>query len=91
MRELLSAERQSFPHQLMKVLVEQFSVFPLGTTVRLNTGEVGVVTKLNPRHPLRPVVQVTQLPDRTVPSERKFVDLSTTTLVHVAVVETETI
>jgi HD-GYP domain-containing protein (c-di-GMP phosphodiesterase class II) len=91
MRELLAAERQSFPHQLMKVLVEQFSVFPLGTTVRLNTGEVGIVTKLNPRHPLRPVVQITHLPDRSVPSEHKVVDLSTTTLVHVAVVESETV
>jgi hypothetical protein len=89
MRELLATEKQSFPHQLMKVLVEQFSVFPLGTTVRLNTGEVGVVTQLNPRHPLRPIVQVTQLADRTVPSERKLVDLSKTTLVHVTVVEAD--
>jgi HD-GYP domain-containing protein (c-di-GMP phosphodiesterase class II) len=89
MRELLANEKQSFPHQLMKVLLEQFSVFPLGTTVRLNTGELGVVTQLNPRHPLRPVVQVTQLADRSVPSELRLLDLSKTTLVHVAMVEAE--
>ena len=89
MRELLSNEKQSFPHPLMKILVEQFSVFPLGTTVRLNTGEMAIVTQLNPRHPLRPVVQVMQLPDRTAPLELKIVDLSKTTLIHVAVVEVE--
>jgi HD-GYP domain-containing protein (c-di-GMP phosphodiesterase class II) len=90
MRELLASERQSFPHHLMKVLVEQFSVFPLGTTVRLSTGEVGVVVRLNPRHPLRPVVKITQLPDRSTPLEQKLIDLSATTLVHVAVVESDT-
>jgi HD-GYP domain-containing protein (c-di-GMP phosphodiesterase class II) len=89
MRELLATEKQSFPHQLMKILVEQFSVFPLGTSVRLNTGETGIVTQLNPRHPLRPIVQVTQLADRTIPPAMKLVDLSKTTLVHVAMIETE--
>jgi HD-GYP domain-containing protein (c-di-GMP phosphodiesterase class II) len=89
MRELLATEKQSFPHRLMKILVEQFSVFPLGTSVRLNTGETGIVTQLNPRHPLRPIVQITQLADRTIPPAMKLVDLSKTTLVHVAMIETE--
>jgi response regulator RpfG family c-di-GMP phosphodiesterase len=89
MRELLATEKQSFPHQLMKILVEQFSVFPLGTSVRLNTGETGIVSQLNPRHPLRPVVQITQLADRTIPPALKLVDLSKTTLVHVAMIEAE--
>jgi hypothetical protein len=47
--------------------------------VQLNTGEVGVVTQLNPRYPLRPVVSVNQ--GTSGPS--KAVDLSATTLVHI--------
>lgn len=83
MRELLVAEKASFPSQTIKALVQQFSVFPLGTTVRLNTGEVGVVTKLNPHFPLRPVVEITQPSERTMPTDTKLLDLGKTTLVHI--------
>jgi HD-GYP domain-containing protein (c-di-GMP phosphodiesterase class II) len=57
-KELLVAERRAFPREILKALVEQFSVYPLGTTVRLKTGEVGTVTKVNSRYPLRPVVRM---------------------------------
>jgi hypothetical protein len=57
-KELLIAERRTFPREILKALVEQFSVYPLGTTVRLTTGEVGTVAKVNSRYPLRPVVQI---------------------------------
>lgn len=59
-RELFQKEQASFPREILKALVEQLSVYPLGTMVRLNTGEVGVVIRLNPRYPLRPVVRVDQ-------------------------------
>jgi hypothetical protein len=42
----------------LKSLVEQFSVYPLGTIVRLATGDVGTVIKVNSRYPLRPVVRM---------------------------------
>lgn len=58
MKELLVAERDTFPREILKALVEQLSVYPLGTTVRLTTGDVGVVVKINSRYPLRPVVKV---------------------------------
>jgi uncharacterized protein YwbE len=57
-KELLVAERKTFPREILKALVEQFSVYPLGTTVRLTTGEVGTVIKVNGRYPLRPVVRM---------------------------------
>ncbi|MBL8074037.1 MAG: HD domain-containing protein [Nitrospira sp.] len=58
MKELLVAERATFPREILKALVEQLSVYPLGTTVRLTTGDIGVVVKINSRYPLRPVVNV---------------------------------
>ena len=81
-RELLVAEKAAFPNQIIKVLIQQFSLFPLGTMVQLNTGEVGVVTQLNPRYPLRPVVSINQ--GTSGPGGKaKSVDLSATTLVHI--------
>jgi HD-GYP domain-containing protein (c-di-GMP phosphodiesterase class II) len=82
-RELLTTERTAFPSQVIKALVQQFSVFPLGTSVLLNTGETGVVIKLNPRFPLRPVVRVSMASDRTGAMEAKEVDLSATSLVNI--------
>ena len=57
-RELLAVERTAFPREIVKALVEQLSVYPLGTTVRLTTGEVGSVMRINTRYPLRPVVLI---------------------------------
>ncbi len=57
-KELLVAERSSFPREILKALVQQLSVYPLGTTVRLTTGEVGTVVHVNTQYPLRPVVKV---------------------------------
>jgi HD domain len=81
-KELLVTERATFPREILKALVEQLSVYPLGTTVRLSTGDVGVVVKINGRYPLRPVVKMSG-PEHTAGRE---IDLSLTPFL--AVVET---
>ncbi len=86
-KELLVAERATFPREILKALVEQLSVYPLGTTVRLTTGEVGVVGKVNSRYPLRPVVRLSPQ-EKLEGSVTRQIDLSLTPLV--AVVETLT-
>lgn len=59
--ELIQKERAAFPREVLKALIEQISVYPLGTQVRLNTGEMGTVIRLNPRFPLRPVVRLKEI------------------------------
>ncbi|MGQ0812662.1 MAG: HD-GYP domain-containing protein [Nitrospiraceae bacterium] len=84
-RELLITERSAFPREVVKALVEQLSVYPLGTTVRLNTGDVGVVTRTNPSYPLRPVLSLSHGSERTSVHAR-LLDLSLTP--HVSIIET---
>jgi hypothetical protein len=81
-KELLVTERSTFPREILKALVEQLSVYPLGTTVRLTTGEVGVVVKINSRYPLRPVVKVTRT-ERGEGGQPRELDLSLTPLITV--------
>jgi len=57
-REIVRSKREAFPSQLVKALLSEISVFPPGTLVRLNTGEVGRVTAVNRHHPLRPRVEI---------------------------------
>lgn len=81
-KELLVTERTTFPREILKALVEQLSVYPLGTTVRLTTGEVGIVVRVNSRYPLRPVVRVNEEGSVEELGSR-LVDLSLTPLVSV--------
>ncbi|MEO8047578.1 MAG: HD domain-containing phosphohydrolase [Nitrospirota bacterium] len=80
-RELIVAERTAFPREVVKALVEQLSAYPLGTSVRLTTGEVGSVIRVNPRYPLRPVVRIEG--EVAYGQERRQLDLSCTPLVTI--------
>jgi HD-GYP domain-containing protein (c-di-GMP phosphodiesterase class II) len=57
-REIVRSKHEAFPSHLVKGLLSEISVFPPGTLVRLNTGEVGRVTAVNRNHPLRPRVEI---------------------------------
>jgi len=72
-----------FSTKTLKCLIQQFSVFPLGTRVRLNTGESAEVVELNPQYPLRPVVKVQKDPHGLSLKEARTLDLSKSSLVHV--------
>ena len=78
-RELMVVERTAFPREIIKALVEQLSAYPIGTSVRLSTGEVGTVVRVNTRFPLRPVVSLGEMGG----VETRQVDLSTSPLVTV--------
>lgn len=75
-RELLNTERTAFPREIMKGLVEQLSVYPLGTRVRLSSGEEGIVVRITPRYPSRPVIRVTGPQDASEPEAAWYLDLS---------------
>jgi hypothetical protein len=80
-RELIVAERTAFPREVVKALVEQLSAYPLGTSVRLTTGEIGSVMRVNARYPLRPVVWIERNP--AYGQDRRQLDLSRTPLVTI--------
>jgi HD-GYP domain-containing protein (c-di-GMP phosphodiesterase class II) len=74
-REIVRAKHESFPPALIKALLNEISVFPPGTLVRLNTGEIGLVTAVNRNHPLRPRIEVVDSRGQQLPSP-KVIDLS---------------
>jgi HD-GYP domain-containing protein (c-di-GMP phosphodiesterase class II) len=82
-RTLLVEGKTAFPHHLLKALVDELSIYPLGTTVRLNTGETGIVFQLNRQYPLRPIVQVSQQALWGQASVSKTVDLRADTSLHI--------
>lgn len=56
-RELVNHHKQAFDPRLLKALIESISLYPVGTYVQLNSGDIGLVIQVNPRLPLRPLVR----------------------------------
>ena len=75
-RWILARERDNFSTRILKSLVERFSLYPVGTRVTMNSGHVGVVSKLNHGFPLRPVVTLESRNGRNEISTPATVDLS---------------
>jgi HD-GYP domain-containing protein (c-di-GMP phosphodiesterase class II) len=80
---LITNGKTMFPHHILKALIDQFSIYPLGTTVRLNTGETGVVSQLNRQYALRPILQVSQQAGLSHGPASKTVDLRAETSLHI--------
>ncbi len=57
-KEIIEREQGQLSRRLMKVLIDEFAIFPIGLYVHLNTGEIALVKKANKLAPLRPEVTV---------------------------------
>jgi HD-GYP domain-containing protein (c-di-GMP phosphodiesterase class II) len=82
-RELIVAERLAFPREVIKALAEQLSAYPMGTLVRLTTGEVGTVVSINADYPLRPILEIGGEAGNEVQKDARRLDLSRLPLVSI--------
>jgi len=58
-REILINHKKSYDPVYLKGLIEAISLYPVGTYVQLNSGDIGQVVRVSHRLPLRPVVHLT--------------------------------
>jgi len=49
---------KAFNEELFDAFINTLGIYPIGSIVRLDTNEIAVVTELNPKDPLRPVVLI---------------------------------
>jgi HD-GYP domain-containing protein (c-di-GMP phosphodiesterase class II) len=82
-KEIISTERHRFPSQLLKGFIRGLSTFPIGSWVRLNTGETARVVATNPAFPLRPIVEILADAKGGQLDPPRRVDLSLSTLLHI--------
>jgi len=57
-RELVNRHKRAFDPVILKALIESISLYPVGTFVQLNTGEIGQVITVHNKFPLRPIVHI---------------------------------
>ncbi len=82
LKEILQRHRAEFPDRLLKALIRAMSTFPVGSLVRLNTGEIGRVVARNKDFPLRPIVEILVRRGKRL-DEPARVDLSQSPLLHI--------
>jgi len=83
LRSILVQFKQAFQPRLISTLVDQLSLYPIGTSVRLNDGHIGIVSKVNSRYPLRPVLLVQRNHEGQMGGEATAVDLCQDTSMHI--------
>jgi HD-GYP domain-containing protein (c-di-GMP phosphodiesterase class II) len=76
-RELKRLGGSAFAAELVELFIQAVGVFPTGTLVELNTGEVGVVTGQNRYRRLRPEVMLILDAQKRVREEFTTIDLLT--------------
>jgi len=58
LKEIIDLRNTLFERRLIKALIQIVSIFPLGSLVKLNSGDLGRVIGTSRTHPTRPVVEV---------------------------------
>ncbi|MFH1478197.1 MAG: HD domain-containing phosphohydrolase [Candidatus Omnitrophota bacterium] len=83
MRDIIGPGKSVFDPEVIKALVDKISIYPLGSFVKLNSGEIAKVISSNPNSPLRPLVLVVlDSYSKTVP-EIATVDLSKSNSIYI--------
>lgn len=73
-----------FDRKLIKRFVEFVSIYPVGSLVRLNTGETGMVIAANQSAPTRSVVRVLLNPQREVILSGRTIDLLSDPMLYIS-------
>ncbi len=57
-KTLIAESPSLYDEELVEKFIQCLGVYPVGTLVKLNSGKLGLISKLNPQKPLRPYVKV---------------------------------
>ncbi len=55
---MLMKGNQHFDPVILPLFLQRIAIYPVGTVVRLNTGDIGVVLSVPPEMPLRPILRL---------------------------------
>jgi HD-GYP domain-containing protein (c-di-GMP phosphodiesterase class II) len=82
-QQILDNEGGSFDPHFVKTMLRCISIFPVGSWVRISTGEIGEVVRTNADTPMRPVINIVFDRSKNRLEETRILDLSKQFLIHV--------
>lgn len=85
---LFASGNSYFDLDLLKLFLQHVAIYPVASTVQLNTGHVGVVAGVNPLAVNRPTVRILQEPDGSPAASPYEIDLYAKEWISVTIVKT---
>lgn len=73
---ITSLADRHFDQDIVDVFIKYVAYYPVGTTIALNTGEKGIVTKYNKKFPTKPTIRVVMDSEGKMLPKQKEVDLA---------------
>jgi HD-GYP domain-containing protein (c-di-GMP phosphodiesterase class II) len=88
-RQLIESKDRLFAPQILKVFLEEMSLYPIGSYVKLNNGAIGRVININRSQPVKPLIKLLfdGLGNKTETDE--FIDMATNSVLNVVDVVAE--
>ncbi len=75
---------KKFNPKIIRAFINVISMFPVGSMVKLNTGEIAQVISVNKTRPIRPVVEVLTTPDGEKLDKTTTIDLEKEPLIYIS-------
>jgi len=82
-RHIAETGKTMFHIKPLKAFLDQVSLFPVNSYVKLNNGATGKVVSTNRLHPLSPVLEIITNPDGQKTDEGLQIDLALNPLLHI--------
>jgi len=76
MSHLLVSSTETLDAEVVKAFLRTMSAYPIGSLVRLDSGQVGIVVSANAGSPIRPMVKIFMNLDHQMLERSEYVDLS---------------
>jgi HD-GYP domain-containing protein (c-di-GMP phosphodiesterase class II) len=83
LKGLIAQVNKVYDKNLIKAFVNFMSIFPIGTLVQLNSGEIGLVIASNHKLPTRPFVRIIFDADKNPKRDLKVLDLKKEQMIYV--------
>lgn len=83
MRMFIETTAEIFEYSLVKKLIEELSIYPVGSFVKLNNDEIGQVIRVNKKFPTRPIVEILLDSNKNSLSLPKYVNLSENAVIQI--------
>ncbi len=82
-KELIEKESDNFQAKIIKSLIDNIGIYPIGSWVRLTNGEIGLVVSINKGYPLRPKINILFDTKSEKLAETKSIDLLNEPHLHI--------
>lgn len=82
-KEIIKTGKKCFQTEHLKALLKIFSIFPMNTIVRLNSGSIGRVLETYPDQPMRPKIQILYDSQKREVLAKRIIDLPDNPLLYI--------